>query len=121
VTTGALIDAASNRMLARRIVRADGTLARTVGLLRRRELEADEGMWFDRCSTVHTLGMRMAIDVVFLDRSGTVVAVKSSVPPWRPAVSAARAASVLELADGKCEQAGIVAGMRLELRWDSPI
>lgn len=117
--TGQLIDVAAQRVLARRIVRAIGPIARTVGLLARSDLDPDEGMWFDRCSAVHTLGMRMAIDVVFLDTGGTVVGVEPWVKPWRPAVSARNASSVLELRAGHCEAVGIVPGLKLEVRWDS--
>lgn len=114
--TQTLVEAGSGRVLARRIVRAVNPLHRTIGLLTRKRLEADDGMWFDRCSAVHTLGMRVPIDVVFLDERGTVVRVDAAVPPWRAAVSASEASTVLELAAGSCARLGIVAGMSLELR-----
>ena len=113
--TQTLVESGSGRVLARRIVRAAGPLQRTIGLLPRRRLDADEGMWFDRCNAVHTLGMRVPIDVVFLDERGVVVRVDACVRPWRYAIAAHAASTVLELAAGSCARLGIVAGMNLQL------
>jgi len=116
--TGTLRDRRDGRPLARRIVRAAGPLARTWGLLGRRSLAPGEGMWFDGCSAIHTFGMRMAIDAVFLDEHGTVVRVAAELAPWRTA-SAPAARDVLELGAGECARAGIAAGSRLEMQWHS--
>ena len=43
-------------------------LARLRGLLGTSELPADEGLWLSPCNSVHSLGMRYAIDVIFLNR-----------------------------------------------------
>jgi uncharacterized membrane protein (UPF0127 family) len=48
-----------------------------------------------RCSSVHTVGMRFALDVVFLDAGGCVLRVARGVPPWR-VVSCRGAAAVVE-------------------------
>jgi uncharacterized protein len=49
------------------------------------------------CSSVHTAGMRFALDLVFLDAGGRVLRVARGVPPWR-VVSCRGAAAVLETA-----------------------
>lgn len=56
---------------------------RLVGLLGRRALSADEALWIEPCGSVHTFGMRFAIDVVFLDRVGRIVRVVNALPPGR--------------------------------------
>jgi hypothetical protein len=48
-----------------------------------------------RCRSVHTFGMRFAIDVTFLDGEGRVLRAVPAVPPWR-VVSCPGAAGVLE-------------------------
>ncbi|MGR4064275.1 MAG: DUF192 domain-containing protein [Vulcanimicrobiaceae bacterium] len=116
---GSLIDAASGRTVAARIVRADTLFARTAGLLGRSRLNDDEGMVFANCGAVHTMGMRMPIDVLFLDGDGVVVHVEPCARPWRAYVGAPGAHTVVELAGGACERRGIVPKQRLELRWDS--
>ena len=60
---------------------------------------AGDGLLLPRTRSVHTFGMRCALDLVWLDRDGRVVRVDAAVPPRR--VRACRAAAaVLELPAG---------------------
>jgi len=72
---------------------------RTLGLLTRSRLHARAGVWFDHCSTVHSMGMRMPIDLVFLDAELRIVEFR---PDWGATqIARCRAAtSVLEVAGG---------------------
>jgi uncharacterized protein len=38
---------------------------------------------FPGCRSVHTFGMRFALDLVWLDSDGRVVRIDRAVPPWR--------------------------------------
>lgn len=78
---------------------ADRPWTRLRGLLGRRRLEADEGLLLRPVGAIHTLFMRFAIDVVFLDRDYVVLRVVENVRPWRFA-AARRAKAVLELPTG---------------------
>ena len=40
------------------------------------------------CTAVHTVGMRFAIDVVFVDRQGFAVKIVRNLRPWRIALAA---------------------------------
>lgn len=82
---------------------------RAIGLLGRRALAADEALLIRPCSSIHTFGMRFAIDVVFLDRAGVVLALHPALPPWRTA-RCRGAQAVLELAAGGAARAGICCG-----------
>jgi uncharacterized protein len=84
------------------------------GLLGRDGLAQREGLLIKPCGSVHTFFMRFPIDVVFLDRELSVVAVRPDVPPWRTA-RARGAKVVLELAAGEAARVGIAPGMRLRL------
>ncbi|MBZ5680948.1 MAG: DUF192 domain-containing protein [Acidobacteriia bacterium] len=55
------------------------------------------GLWIVPCRGVHTLAMRFAIDVVYLDRNQTVVHLEPNLRPWRFAPVRLQAISVLEL------------------------
>ena len=55
------------------------------------------GLWIRPCHGVHTLAMRFPIDVLYLDRAGTVVHVEHNLQPWRFSPIRMQAASVLEL------------------------
>jgi uncharacterized protein len=76
------------------------TVARTfrdrlVGLAWRREPPA-EGLLLPRTRSVHTFGMRFALDLHWLDAAGGVVRVDRAVPPRRLR-TCLRARAVLEL------------------------
>jgi len=100
--------------LAYRVDVADNGRKRRKGLLGRESLAAGEGMWIVPCEAVHTLGMRFAIDLVYLDRNNMVMKIRHGVPPWR--MSACFSAhSVLELASGSVRRTGTMPGDRLEI------
>ncbi|HKG40275.1 MAG TPA: DUF192 domain-containing protein [Conexibacter sp.] len=75
---------------------AHDPLARLLGLAGLRTLPAHAGLLLPGTRSVHTLGMRFALDLVWLDREGRVVRVDHNVRPWR--VRGCRGArSVVEL------------------------
>jgi uncharacterized protein len=61
------------------------------------EFRGGRGLWITPCRGIHTLAMRFSIDVVYLDREGTVVHLEQNLPPWRFAPVRLQAASVIEL------------------------
>jgi uncharacterized membrane protein (UPF0127 family) len=63
---------------------------------------------------VHTMGMRFAIDVAFLDRNLKVLELVH-VRPWRLTLPRVRARCVLEAEGGAFERWGLCAGDELEL------
>jgi uncharacterized membrane protein (UPF0127 family) len=84
------------------------------GLLGRDGLAQGEGLLLKPCGSVHTFFMGFPIDVVFLDRELSVVAVRPEVRPWRTA-GARGAKAALELAAGEAARLGIASGMQLRL------
>jgi len=71
-------------------------LARLVGLAGLRALPPGIGLLLPRTRSVHTLAMRFALDLVWLDARGTVVRIDGGVRPGR--LRGCRAASqVVEL------------------------
>jgi uncharacterized protein len=85
---------------------ATGFRARLLGLAFLGRERAGSGLLIPRCSSVHTFGMRFALDLVFLDERGTPLAIHRDVRPRR-LVRRRRAAAVLELPAG---QGGEFAG-----------
>jgi hypothetical protein len=65
-----------------------------------------------RCRSVHTCGMRFALDLVWLDRDGRVLAIDEGVPPWRVR-SCRQAAAVLEVPAGGAATALAFGRMRV--------
>ncbi len=92
---------------------ADGMGKRAKGLLGRTGYEG--AMVFPHTRSVHTVGMRFAIDVAFCDRDMVVLDVVR-VPPMRMALPRRRCRSVIEAEAGAFDRWGLCAGDRLELR-----
>jgi uncharacterized membrane protein (UPF0127 family) len=88
MTTGAVL--ASNVRPAKTFWR------RTIGLIGQRTVTSNEGLWIDQCSIVHTMGMHVPIDILFIDRQGYVLRIARSVKPNTSYVACALAHSVVE-------------------------
>jgi uncharacterized membrane protein (UPF0127 family) len=73
---------------------------RARGLLGRGALAPEEGLLLRRCRSVHTFGMRFAIDAVLLDRDDRVVEVVR-LPPGRILLPRPRVRHILEVAAGR--------------------
>lgn len=73
------------------------------------------GLWIKPCRGVHTLAMRFPIDVVYLDRSLTVIHIEKNLRPWRFAPVRLQAASVLELPCQTVTGTGTALGDKIEI------
>ena len=81
-----------------RLVRAQGALGRLRGLLCRACPPGPRtGLLLSPCWAVHTIGMRYAIDVAFIDARGRVLRLARKVPPGR-LLACRSATAVVELA-----------------------
>jgi uncharacterized membrane protein (UPF0127 family) len=105
----------TGKIVATRIDRLTSFMHRAVGLLARTSLRSDEGVWITSCRAIHTIGMRVAIDVIFVDREGHVIRVVHDVKPNRVALSCAGARSVVELGSGALREIDVLPGDVLEL------
>jgi uncharacterized protein len=74
------------------------------------------GLWIRPCRGVHTLAMRFPIDVVYLDRAGTVVYLQHDLQPWRFSPVRMQAASVLELPSHTAARTETALGDRIEIK-----
>lgn len=90
----------TRRVLATNIHVAGTFWERLRGLVGREGLGDGEAMLFERARQVHTLGMRVPIDVVFCDRDWRVVHVVRHMRPNRATRFVPSAHFVVELAAG---------------------
>ncbi|MCP9944780.1 DUF192 domain-containing protein [Streptomyces somaliensis] len=79
----------------------------------------DGAMLLTPCGSVHTFRMRFAIDVAYLDRDLTVLAVVPGMRPGRLGLPRPRARHVLEAEAGAMERWGVRPGLRLLV--DAPV
>jgi uncharacterized membrane protein (UPF0127 family) len=83
----------------------------------RRDLAPGDGLLLKNESAIHTFGMRIAIDVVYLDAQQRVLRVTPAMPPLRlgPLVRGVR--DVLELPAGTLTQTNTQPGDQLDVEW----
>ena len=77
-----------------------------------------DGLWIVPCNSIHTIGMRFPIDVVYLDSGQEVVKLYHRLAPLRIAALAFKARSVLELPAGILEKTETEVGDILEFSPD---
>lgn len=102
-------------LLAHDVRVAGSSVERRKGLLGLDRLEEGVGIWIAPCEAIHTCGMRMPIDAVFLDANLAVCKISTQLPPWRFSFCWT-AASVLELQAGTAARRGTKYGDRLLFR-----
>lgn len=94
---------------------AENPWTRSVGLLGRKGLAESRGLWIRPCSSIHTLFMRFAIDVLYLDRQRRVVKVVRRLPPFRFSLGGRGAHSVIELPAGALDGFDLAPGQEVEI------
>jgi hypothetical protein len=109
-----LINERTREQVATSVEIAATRKSRRRGLLGRRGLDETSAMLLAPCTAVHTVGMRFAIDVVFVDRQGYAVKIVRDLRPWRIAL-AAGASAVIEMAAGSLRWGQVLPGDRLYL------
>jgi uncharacterized protein len=93
-----------------RLHRAHTWRARLLGLALINDLRPDEALLIPRCMSVHTFGMRFALDVVFVDDDWSPVDIEHGVPPRR-LLHCRQASAVIEVRAG--EGSRLLDGLRL--------
>lgn len=97
MTNLTLLERTTGHVVVERLELAAGYWSRLAGLQFRASLPPGRGLLLVPCGSVHTMCMRFAIDVVALDRTGRVLAVRRQVRPWRVAPAPRHTHAVLEL------------------------
>jgi uncharacterized membrane protein (UPF0127 family) len=98
--TVAISNTTKNTVLGERIRVAETSLSRMVGLLRDKCLEPGTGLLIFPSQAIHTVAMRFAIDVIFVDRKWKVVYLHPEMVPFRLTGLHWKARCVIELPTG---------------------
>ena len=83
--------------LSLNVVAANTMFARLRGLIGRFRLRGDEGIWVVPSSGIHTVGVLLPLDLIYLDEDHRVIHLVEHISPFRLAPLRIRASSVLEL------------------------
>ena len=115
-----IINETKRTVLASEARTANTHLRRFVGLIGRRRLMPGHGLVIEPCRSVHTFFMRFPIDVVYVDRTFTVMKVVPSLAPYRMSGTLGPAHAVIELPKGTAAQSGTEVGDVLALLPERP-
>ena len=83
--------------LALHVAPADTWRMRMQGLLGRSRLAPDDGLWLVSCSSIHSIGMRFAVDLIYLDSENRVIHLVEEFRPFRISPFRKQCAGILEL------------------------
>ncbi|MGE0538799.1 MAG: DUF192 domain-containing protein [Dehalococcoidia bacterium] len=100
-------------VLAMDVRQAANPWSRMAGLIGRATLGPGEGLHITPCFAVHTLFLRFPIDVLFLDRNGSVVRTEATMRPFRCVWGSRRAHSALEFPAGTIMATATAVGDRV--------
>jgi uncharacterized membrane protein (UPF0127 family) len=120
--TGYAFNRTRNTYLATHLLMAGTHWSRLRGLMGvdAARFPAGDGLWILPSRGVHTLAMRFAIDVLYLDVNKTVVHVEQNLKPWRVARVSLQTASVLELPADTLKSSGTAVGDEIEIALGQP-
>jgi len=113
-----LTNCGTNRLVVLELEMAIGFWSRLRGWQFRSPPAAGSGLLLAPCASIHTCWMRFALDVVWLDREGIVLAVARGVRPWWFAFAPSGTLAVLEVPVGEAAQ--FQSGLRLRLAAQDP-
>ena len=113
-----LMNRETHRLVVAELDVAAGFWSRLRGWQFRSRPATGSGLLLAPCASIHTCWMRFALDIVWLDREGTVLAVGRGVRPWRLALAPRATLAVLEVPAGEAAQ--IHVGARLQLAAQEP-
>jgi len=106
----AAVNETRQTVVSNAVSRADTFMTRLTGLLGREQMAEGESLWIVPCRGIHTMGMRFAIDALFLDKEHRVVAMREKMSPWRSTRFVQGAVSVLEVPSGMAGRARVSVG-----------
>ena len=110
---GVLRNVTSGIVIATNVRYARSWWERMAGFIPYGSLTPNDGLWFANCWAIHTLGMRAAIDVLFLDERDCVLHADPQVRTGRAMVAFVHARSVIELGCGALRGSSVMLGDHL--------
>jgi uncharacterized membrane protein (UPF0127 family) len=108
-----LVESQTGRTVVESCELADSYWSRLVGWQLRRVPAAGQGLLLIPCASIHTCLLRFPLDLVMLDKTGRVLAIRRGIRPWRAVLAPRHTHAVLEMASPGAE---IAAGQVLRAR-----
>lgn len=113
--TAKLIDADTHQVLIETLEIANTIWTRFRGLMFRQTTPPSYGLLIQPCRSIHTMWMRMPIDVHFLSQDNTVLGLRQNLRPWKIAFAPRGTTCVLETPLGQT-QLSIATKLTIKLK-----
>ncbi|MDQ1911070.1 DUF192 domain-containing protein [Paenibacillus sp. GD4] len=95
-----LVNRDTGELLAGQVRMAHTFMQRLIGLMFTKTLEPGTGLHLQPCRQVHTFGMKYAIDVLYLNAEGRIIAMDQAMTPGKVGRLYPDAVSAVELPAG---------------------
>lgn len=105
----------TGKEIASRVESALTFSRRLVGLMGRSTIPDEQGLYFPGCKSIHTFGMKFAIDVLFMDKKMKITKIVSRLNPNRVAFAPFATRATLELAGGVLKKHDLEVGDEIAL------
>jgi uncharacterized membrane protein (UPF0127 family) len=106
-------------VLADQAVTADKFLARLKGLIGKRSMDNREALVITPCTMVHCFGMKINIDVLFVNKGGQIIKIIAPMHPGQISPCIRKARYVVELPAGQAAHTGTKEGDYIRIDADS--
>lgn len=112
-----LINTSSGQVIGDKIVYANGIYKRFIGLMGKKNLEKNEGIFLTPCNSIHMMFMKFPIDIIFLDRKNKIIHITENIQPWKISKVIFKAQSVLEVPIGTVKETKSKIGDSLSIEF----
>ncbi|MCB0420845.1 MAG: DUF192 domain-containing protein [Bdellovibrionales bacterium] len=102
-------------LMASDLIKAHTFLGRGLGLLGKKELNPNSALWLKPCNNVHTLFMKFALDIIFVDKNLVVTEIHRNVRPWKPLLVSWKSHSAFEFSAGALHTKEVQIGDQLHV------
>jgi protein-S-isoprenylcysteine O-methyltransferase Ste14/uncharacterized membrane protein (UPF0127 family) len=110
-----IVNEKSKTALPHCVITADNFITRMIGLLGLSSMPVHTALHLKSSGTIHTIGMKFPIDVIFLDKYGKILKKLENIKPNRIYPAPSHTASVLEFAAGQIQHFQFEAGDPLHI------
>lgn len=110
-----IINLTDNKIIVKNVIIANNFLKRLKGLMFTRELPSNSSMYISPCDQIHTFFMNYNIDVLYVNKENTILAIDENMKPGKIGKKIKGAAAVVELRAGKIKESNIKIGQALQI------
>ena len=98
-----LLDYQTQQVLLENVELANTAWTRFRGWMFRTQFQPKSGILIQPCRSIHTMWMRVTIDVYFLSNENVVLGCRHNIKPWRIVMAPRGTVSVLETLPGEMQ------------------